>query len=241
MGTRLSKAIGYGLDDCVGEGDPRFAVSPDTLFERLDSGARRRWSLNAFAAFATAKAEAVAAAGGRASPYRLVAHLAMRQIVANRQRSGLHWTPLDMVAYDSETMGGFFLLCGPGQQRHNDAIDWCVEAARTNGHPENLDPRAEAMPFGIHPFGGPMGGAWVDRASGRRIDQEIVQAALDPKEDDWRQALFDEAGYASTADFHARSRYQLPWDVEVFCEWTGLFRDPATVFSLKPMLVTWWS
>lgn len=69
----------------------------------------------------------------------------------------------------------------------------------------------------------------------------MVNFLLQKNQEDQVSSYLVERGFSSLQEFKDTVVPFVPYDVRYMCEWAGIFQDPTTIFSLRPMLYVFWA
>lgn len=157
-----------------------------------------------------------------------------------------------------ETEITFLILrsCTYGEDwyRYDDSIDYYEEAIR----PENQNgcrDRLDWLDRGIYPYSGSYQNARTGESLTRNgfcgsIRREYLDIAkTDPNQVFSKQwnllrhnpTFWFDLGFENGEDFKRNCIHKIPEEIVEICEGSGIFKDPMTVYQLRPAIVTYWA
>jgi hypothetical protein len=236
MGIRVHKVIGYGLTDLKCKKykvvDPR--IDPTGYLGDYEN--QEAFSRKGYLAFLKAKLLTASEDEKHEIEWEL----------AWFKGGGLaphlkDWTPYETVKHQAEYgLPKVLVVCPPEMvkswQHYDDTIDFYEETINHKQHN-----RFQMLPNGAYPYEG----SYMDARTGERVKDGIelrrimtgmIKLSAEIKDKFSRQFGFD--------DFKTAKKFLVPTvpnSVRYVCEYLKLFKDPATVNSLRPMIYVYWS
>jgi len=246
MGIRINKVLGYGLADLRldqdGEiDDPRVDIDVEDLYSR---------SMSDYLAFIEAKY-----ANREAGTIPAFTDLPLsRQMVKYHpellEENADDYVTIvdggDMAAYQGHGVLVLRPWYSPDWIRGENALDHAEHAYRMR-HQDSSDWTAtEVMPLTFSPW--PYNNMWVDAQDGRSLNETYATYLLELQRQDATSdveesiaVIAGELGYTSGEEAYQRMVPAVPPNVQDLAEWLGIFPDPKTVHSLRPMVVQYWA
>lgn len=243
MGIRLHKILGYGFDDVRSEGsrivDDRF--NPDGFARIWDDEDRgSRWNLEGYIEFLTRKRLAL-----KGSECGVSMHAISMECYDLENGSEKFWLE-DAICFRPE-FGLPNVFCvtplseSKSWQRYNDPIDIAIEEYRLEQNPTFEINHCEFLKNGFYPWCY----SFRDRRDGRQLNKgcEFRRASSLPRERacGLLEELSREMGFESLEECEANFAPCVPDTVASICEYCEIFSDPNLVWSLKPMIYSYWS
>lgn len=226
MGTRINKAIGYGLADLtVQDGkvvDER--INPNGLMVLIDD---YRWTLNGYLSWLKNK------------PKDFNIEVETR-FIEQLKTENPTFLVSDCIVHDSEHEPSIALFVSPCSVnswiRHDDVIDYYENEVNENF---NLKPRLHIFDHNLYPWSG----TYWDIRDGRIIDptyacmyKRMLQSGVD------QDVLtnFAELCGMSVEECDQFLRPMVPESLQLFLEYCEVFKDVATIRQLQPMFYCFW-
>lgn len=220
MGIRIHKSLGYGLDDLV-EDDPRLARPFYEVFDELDRD-RMEYEFISFARSIADKHD------------ELYVDLFKRDELEDRNPP-LYYSVVQDSEFGSENVA---LFIPPGHKdwvRYDDIIDY-YESEEFN--PEDpMEPRVQLLDKPIWPYDG-----WSHKGesltnNAYKMFDLIRTLKRDNRESsDIEKILLEEYGMN-----YDEIRPTIPFILAALLKFVRLFKEDSTIYTLKPMIYTYWS
>jgi hypothetical protein len=257
MGIRICKRLGYALTD-LGKGeyandetfDSRLVMPPSDFIEMLDENPDARvkrmaaWARKTKSFYRTEKERE----DGRSFFFSM-----LKCQEAWKKDSSL----LDYIFHSGDEFGdSSILLFTPISidedrwVRHDDLIDH-LEFSLTSKIMEEAGfqnkettERIIEVPYGIYPYEGTFinqkTGKLIPRASGTHfylmeMAKKMIESGEEEISDIWK-----EDGFENAQDILDNLKAEVPIEIVVMAKFLGIFKDPMTVHSLKPIIYTYW-
>lgn len=154
-----------------------------------------------------------------------------------------NWTPWQSVIHQSEYgLPNVLLICPPEQleswRHYDDTIDYYEEnLRRENG--EEVWNRYQLLPNGAYPYDS----FYIDSRDGRKIKDGHDYKRLFPymKAPGAKDEAAKKMGFANFKELQKFMKPCVPNSVIYLSKYLKLFKDENMVYSLKPMIYTYWS
>lgn len=234
MGIRIKKVLGYGL--VIEPGREEEILNLDALQDRFE-----KLPLSGFRQFLQARYS-----------YTQDSLLRMMMNEEDDENLNLGWQCIHP-AQDEYTPGSSLHLAiiPPSmvdEWRHNDdPIDYYETISSHSGTDNPMSPAIKFLDHGIYPFGDYYRNVKTGQSittSKRRDIKDLSSILTDDEEgnpDAHIQKLYREIGVANHEEFETLIQPGVPEEVKYFAEYAKLFKEPETVNSLRPALLTYWS
>lgn len=224
MGIRISKVLGYGITDYIGDADPRFNIgwAKDLYIDRRQE----------FIDFLIAKK------AERIDTYEI-------SFTKKPIEELKHWCPVDWIAespFAAETDNKKRpLVFSPHKDwaRYDNTIDYYESKRRKDGGIKDYT-QALGKTY-IYPYA-----RYVDIRTGKTPGEkdlafEVIRMYNSPywkkTEDSWVKDIIG----LSKEEFELYVWPDVPNDIKLFAEFLNIFKNPLDIHCLRPMIYTYWS
>jgi hypothetical protein len=225
MGRRVHKALGYGLADVAFDSENYKIVD-----SRFNSDAMKceNIAVDSFITFLKTKLEEEEGFEAKM----------LISILQNKVPLSLIWSSFVM----QTTFGGASIfLMTPAEyidewHRYDDMVDWVEESQnyqQTNRY-QLIDRPLYPFEIYMHAETGELVPLGCQMAS--VVNQLILSGELDSCTE-----FLKAKGFGSITEFKTKIVPVVPMSIRYMAEWLGIFKDPKTVLSLRPMLAVYWS
>ena len=242
MGIRIHKCIGYGFDDVETKDfeitDSRFN---DLDFDRLEDKFNLKEWYEILKIRYAEEQKAFNADDDKEVPriipktYRdlMFATTSVQDLIEKNKRVWVSDLVCHQVEYGCPNVVLFSPINFIHYNRYDDLIDYCEERGGS------MEPKVNVLDFPIYPFE-----SYMDKRSGEMISfngyswtkhhtgKDSVKV---PKE------FFKGNTIKTLGEARTNIAPSVPAEVAEFCDYMNIFKDKNTVFSLKPMIYTYWS
>lgn len=236
MGTRIHKALGYGLTDVETKEhrivDDRFNSFSVINFEDCEY-AEERWTFQGYAEWLQKHESTME----EKDFDRFMLHLEIKQINEEKSRNYLDRCFIHM----TEFLDPKVLCCIPASSindwyRFDSTLDYYEERKR-----DSLEPRVEVMDDPIYPYLN-----YWDCRDGRKIDAEfsfafrrLINSGY--KFDDGTDKLAQICGFEDSQDCLDHMKPIVPCNLRWLLEYSKIFKDTdSTILEFRPMIYTYW-
>jgi hypothetical protein len=227
MGIRVHKMMGYGLTDVV-ENDPRINWDSPLFRYELDKDEHVDEYLEQL------KEDEVTA---------LDAMMVRQQRAGKLPRTG-RYEVQSCFEWGTSDGGLENVLCVrpltmDDWYRYDDIMDYAEQTYFSDGHDQHDD--VKVSHYALYPFD-----SYMDARTGNRIKSDIYTwlRAVNGKLTENLEALdvlARHGGFGSHAEALENCVAYVPEEIRNLCKYAGVFTDPATALTLRPMLYTWWA
>jgi hypothetical protein len=230
MGIRIKKVLGYGFKHCTFKDDPRFN---DWVFD-CNHDLHENPVNQKLIDFYTEKQDPAKYTSEFDDAYDLQ-YLAGTGWHTDKGPAKELYTHdfIENCAFEYERGKGFVLFTSPINEdwyRYDDIIDYSDS--------ENMDTKIKKLKTGIFP----LNSSYIDRRTGKRVK------TINPSIYSMTHQYIDEISEDFKKEFNVKSLNELcvnivplvPSVIVNFCNVFNVFKNPLTVYRLKPMVVTYW-
>lgn len=230
MGIRIKKILGYGLTDIV-KNDERFARQPNDAWEWIDEHDQE---------FVPAYLTWVREQRDETDRHPLEAIMLGS---AQTDRKRYRGNPTEMFTYNDEFGDPAVMCvtpaCCPDWTRHDDMLDYCEHTI--DHQDDGAVPIVRPYPGSLYPWND-----YVDVRTGRTVrdafDIRRTGKYLRPRaHEEVCPEILTRNGFTSFDDAEANLAPMIPSSVRFLCEWAGLFKEPKSVYLLRPLIYSYWS